>query len=218
MNGCYSMDNWCWTTNCQTFQITHLWSWRWKWLHSALKLHSGSLLCKEVGLVGSKIENLNVFGKSWRSWNLILPSWTIQITKKIHHLRNTLQLYAAETLFTVYWCYSTGRKGSFDPTREMEQYKGELPKKKSRSMWIKLGDSNTKYFAAIMKERHHKKQIIKLTSANGEKICGSGWNSKWDYNILQFFNGNCSSKQLQSVRVFWSRGQHWINLNKWPCV
>ena len=46
--------------------------------------------------------------------------------------------------------------------------------KKSRSMWIKLGDSNTKYFAAIMKERHHKKQIIKLTSANGEKICGSG--------------------------------------------
>lgn len=37
-------------------------------------------------------------------------------------------------------------------------------------MWIKLGDSNTKYFTAIMKERSHKKQITELTTQTGLKL------------------------------------------------
>ncbi|XP_055825498.1 uncharacterized protein LOC129894027 [Solanum dulcamara] len=41
---------------------------------------------------------------------------------------------------------------------------------KSRAMWIKLGDSNTKYFTVVMNERRYKKQIVELTSANGEKL------------------------------------------------
>lgn len=36
----------------------------------------------------------------------------------------------------------------------------------SRAMWIKLGNSNTKYFTLIAKERKNKK-ILELLSTNG---------------------------------------------------
>lgn len=41
---------------------------------------------------------------------------------------------------------------------------------KSREQRIKLGDSNTKYFSAVCKERSNRKQIIKITSLNGQKL------------------------------------------------
>ncbi|XP_019240934.1 PREDICTED: uncharacterized protein LOC109220919, partial [Nicotiana attenuata] len=37
-------------------------------------------------------------------------------------------------------------------------------KQKARARWIKLGDSNTKYFTTVMKERNKRKQILELTS------------------------------------------------------
>lgn len=43
-------------------------------------------------------------------------------------------------------------------------------KQKSSTKWIKLGDSNTKYFSAIVKERTQKKQIKEITSLDGQTL------------------------------------------------
>ncbi|XP_019240016.1 PREDICTED: uncharacterized protein LOC109220010 [Nicotiana attenuata] len=43
-------------------------------------------------------------------------------------------------------------------------------KQKSRAQWIQLGDSNSKYFAAVMKERCHRKQIRNLKSLQGGQL------------------------------------------------
>ncbi|KAK4736882.1 hypothetical protein R3W88_000579 [Solanum pinnatisectum] len=45
-----------------------------------------------------------------------------------------------------------------------------INQQKSRAMWIRLGDSNNKYFTAMIKERRHRKQIIELTTVAGAKI------------------------------------------------
>lgn len=37
-------------------------------------------------------------------------------------------------------------------------------------MWIKLGDSMTKYFTTIMKERKNQKLILELLSTNGVRL------------------------------------------------
>ncbi|XP_019235765.1 PREDICTED: uncharacterized protein LOC109216089 [Nicotiana attenuata] len=41
---------------------------------------------------------------------------------------------------------------------------------KARAKWIQLGDSNTKYFTAVMKERTQRKQITELTNGMGVKV------------------------------------------------
>ncbi|XP_009612473.1 uncharacterized protein [Nicotiana tomentosiformis] len=43
-------------------------------------------------------------------------------------------------------------------------------RQKSRAQWIQLGDSNSKYFAAVMKERSQRKQIMELNSLSGAKL------------------------------------------------
>ncbi|XP_060190791.1 uncharacterized protein LOC132620097 [Lycium barbarum] len=43
-------------------------------------------------------------------------------------------------------------------------------KQKSRASWIKLGDGNTKYFSAVMKERCQRKLISDIRSLNGQRI------------------------------------------------
>ncbi|XP_059310368.1 uncharacterized protein LOC132061610 [Lycium ferocissimum] len=43
-------------------------------------------------------------------------------------------------------------------------------KQKSRASWIKLGDCNTKYFSAVMKERCQRKLISDIRSLNGQRI------------------------------------------------
>ncbi|XP_060211886.1 uncharacterized protein LOC132639461 [Lycium barbarum] len=43
-------------------------------------------------------------------------------------------------------------------------------KQKSKANWIKLGDSNTKYFAVVAKERTHRKQIKEIKSLAGVRL------------------------------------------------
>ncbi|XP_075080185.1 uncharacterized protein LOC142165724 [Nicotiana tabacum] len=45
--------------------------------------------------------------------------------------------------------------------------------KKARAKWIQLGDSNTKYFSTVMKERSQRKQILELHSITGNRITDS---------------------------------------------
>ncbi|WMV28772.1 hypothetical protein MTR67_022157 [Solanum verrucosum] len=52
-----------------------------------------------------------------------------------------------------------------------EELKREsILKQKSRVTWIKLGDSLSKYFSAVMKERTHKKLIGNIQALNGCKL------------------------------------------------
>ncbi|XP_016489569.1 uncharacterized protein LOC107809448 [Nicotiana tabacum] len=41
---------------------------------------------------------------------------------------------------------------------------------KSRATWIKFGDSNTKYFTVVMKEKQQQKQILEITSLTRMKL------------------------------------------------
>ncbi|KAG5609242.1 hypothetical protein H5410_020523 [Solanum commersonii] len=43
-----------------------------------------------------------------------------------------------------------------------------IVKQKSRARWINLGDSNTKYFSAVMKERTQRKQISEIMALSGD--------------------------------------------------
>lgn len=49
------------------------------------------------------------------------------------------------------------------------QEEGAL-KQKGRAKWIKLGDSNTRYFIAVIKERTHRKQIQEPQSFAGCRL------------------------------------------------
>lgn len=57
-------------------------------------------------------------------------------------------------------------------------------KQKSRAKWIKLGDSNTKYFSAILKERNQRKQVKELTSLDGKNLNDA---EMIKYGIMEFY-------------------------------
>lgn len=44
------------------------------------------------------------------------------------------------------------------------------PRQKSRAQWIKLGDANTMYFSAMIKERSQKKHLGEIHSLSGGKL------------------------------------------------
>ncbi|KAM3362317.1 hypothetical protein P3S68_017171 [Capsicum galapagoense] len=56
---------------------------------------------------------------------------------------------------------------------------------KSRATWIKLGDANTKYFTAVMKERRYKKQIVTLKALNGDVLVDP---KAIQLEIINFYN------------------------------
>ncbi|PHT36475.1 Vacuolar protein-sorting-associated protein 37 -like protein 2 [Capsicum baccatum] len=46
-------------------------------------------------------------------------------------------------------------------------------RQKSRSIWLKLGNSNTKHFNVVIKERTQQKQITQLKALSGQMLSGS---------------------------------------------
>ncbi|XP_059285182.1 uncharacterized protein LOC132038545 [Lycium ferocissimum] len=59
-------------------------------------------------------------------------------------------------------------------------------KQKSRDKWIKLGDSSTKYFSAVTKEKNQRKHIVELTSLAGVKLTNPVYIQN---EIVQFYQG-----------------------------
>lgn len=43
-------------------------------------------------------------------------------------------------------------------------------RQKAREKWIKLGDSNTRYFTTVIKKRNHRKRIQELHSLAGCRL------------------------------------------------
>ena len=43
-------------------------------------------------------------------------------------------------------------------------------RQKARARWITLGDTNNKYFSAVIKERNQKKQIRSILSLDGKML------------------------------------------------
>ncbi|XP_019254452.1 PREDICTED: uncharacterized protein LOC109233132 [Nicotiana attenuata] len=59
-------------------------------------------------------------------------------------------------------------------------------KQKSRVKWIQLGDSNTKYISAVLKERSQRKQIVELNSIAGNKLTDT---TEIKEEIINFYKG-----------------------------
>lgn len=59
-------------------------------------------------------------------------------------------------------------------------------KQKARVTWISLGDANTKYFSAVMKEKQQRKQIQNLTSLDGTNLKEP---KAIKLEIVQFYKG-----------------------------
>lgn len=59
-------------------------------------------------------------------------------------------------------------------------------KQKSKAQWIKLGESNTKYFLAIVKDRTQRKNITELTSLAGDLLIDA---KAIKEEIMSFYKG-----------------------------
>ncbi|XP_019231221.1 PREDICTED: uncharacterized protein LOC109212056 [Nicotiana attenuata] len=71
-------------------------------------------------------------------------------------------------------------------------------KQKSRVKWITLGDANTKYFSAIMKERSHMKQILEITTMEGRKLTNPASIKEEFINFYKNLMGS-SAKSLPAI-------------------
>lgn len=69
---------------------------------------------------------------------------------------------------------------------------------KARTCWIKLGDSNNKYFSAVMKEKQLTKQIVEINTLLGMKLVNMG---DIKNEILDFYKSlmGPASAQLPAV-------------------
>lgn len=59
-------------------------------------------------------------------------------------------------------------------------------KQKSRYKWIKLGDSNTKYFSVVVKDKRQQNQVVELTALHGSRLTDS---KEIEEEIIQFYQG-----------------------------
>lgn len=99
-----------------------------------------------------KVWNWNIFGNLSQKKN--------ELQEKIQRLETQLQLG-----------WDEGVHGDWDTSRrelsQVETWENELLCHQARMEWTKDGDRNSKFYHAVIKERR-KRQIIQLTSPNGE--------------------------------------------------
>ncbi|XP_075079797.1 uncharacterized protein LOC142165056 [Nicotiana tabacum] len=69
---------------------------------------------------------------------------------------------------------------------------------KVREKWIQLGDSNTKYFTAVMKERSQRKQIIEIINGLGDRVTDPAAIKR---EILGFYKALMQQKMELCVEV-----------------
>nr|XP_016443798.1 PREDICTED: uncharacterized protein LOC107769130 [Nicotiana tabacum] len=106
------------------------------------------------------------------------------ITVKIDKARVEFQ-YIQEKIVTQYNDYLLDQeKAVLHQLEKWPLIEESVLKKMSRAKWIKLGDSNTKYFSAILKERNQKKQIKELISLDGQNLNDV---EKIKYEIMKFY-------------------------------
>lgn len=80
-------------------------------------------------------------------------------------------------------------------------------KKKSKDKRIKLGDSNTIYFSAVVKEKWQHNQVVELTTLHGPKQTDS---KDIKEETIQFYQGFIAQvqhyyyiKTIWKMRLFW---------------
>ncbi|KAG5571298.1 hypothetical protein H5410_061064 [Solanum commersonii] len=74
------------------------------------------------------------------------------VTEKIHHLKNTLQFTQLKISSQYTDAIALEEKDLLIQLEKWSNIEQSIKQKKSRAMWIKLGDSKTKYFTAMKKE------------------------------------------------------------------
>ncbi|XP_019225971.1 PREDICTED: uncharacterized protein LOC109207494 [Nicotiana attenuata] len=69
---------------------------------------------------------------------------------------------------------------------------------KARAKWIRLGDANSKYFSAIMKERRQRKVITELVNAFGDRLT---YDHQIQEEIITFYKSLMGSAATQLPAV-----------------
>lgn len=91
-------------------------------------------------------------------------------TVRIHHIKNILKIVQLNLSKKSTDSLSLEEKEFLIQLEKWTNIEESISQQKSRAMWIKLGDSNNKYFTTMIKERRHRKQIFELTTIAGAKL------------------------------------------------
>lgn len=94
----------------------------------------------------------------------------LSITRKIENARRDLQQIQQQIISQ---CTKDLLKLEKETILKLEKWsliEESAMQPKARATWIKLGDANTKYLSAVVKERQNKKQILELVSLTGKSL------------------------------------------------
>ncbi|KAH0776163.1 hypothetical protein KY290_007574 [Solanum tuberosum] len=121
------------------------------------------------GLQGNKLRCIWHKLKELKSYFKELNDKNYTSSERIQHIRNTLRLIQLNLSKKYTDSMAQEEKELLIQLEKWTNIEESIHQQKSRAMWIKLGDSNNKYFTVMIKERRHKKQIVELNSLVGAK-------------------------------------------------
>lgn len=123
---------------------------------------------------------------------------TTGATERIQHIRNTLKLIQLNLSKKYTVSMAQEEKELLIQLEKWINIEESIHQQKSRAMWIKLGDSNNKYFTAMIKERRHKKQIVELNSLAGPKLVELAEIQK---EIITFYQSLMGTAKTNTITV-----------------